>query len=132
MTSNANSIAQKASFAALKGSKKDIEVMRQEYVRRRDYMVGRINSIDGLSCKQPQGAFYIFMKVADIFGKHYKGIQINASAEFAKELLENYQVAVVPSEGFGMQGYIRLSYATSMRNIMEGLNRIESFVRELV
>lgn len=130
-TSNPNSIAQKASVAALEGLKDDIAAMREEYQKRRNYMVEKINSIPGLSCKKPSGAFYVMMNISKLMGKSYQGSTINNSDEFADVLLEKANVAVVPGSGFGVQGYVRLSYATSMANIEEGLSRIEKFVGEI-
>ena len=130
-TSNPNSIAQKASVAALDGTKDDIEKMKVEFRKRRDYMFERINTIPGLSCRKPSGAFYIMMNVSKLLGKTYQGKVINSTDDFATILLENVNVAVVPSTGFGLKGYVRLSYATSLENITEGLNRIEKFVNEI-
>lgn len=130
-TSNPNSIAQKASVAALEGSKDEIEKMRNEYMKRRNYMVERINSMENVSCKKPEGAFYVMMNISKLIGKQYKGKSITNSDEYAESLLENAKVAVVPGTGFGIDGYVRFSYATSIENIKEGLDRIEKFNREL-
>ena len=130
-TSNPNSIAQKASVTALDGSKQDIVMMRNEYLKRRDYMVERINSISGISCLKPQGAFYVMMNVSRLFEKEFRGTIIKNSEVFAELLLENAKVAVVPGSGFGIEGYVRLSYATSISNIAEGIRRIENFVGEI-
>jgi aspartate aminotransferase len=127
-TSNPNSIAQAASVEALLGDQSSIDVMRNEYIKRRDYMVERINSIDGISCKKPNGAFYIFMNVKGLLGVERYGKVFNSASELSDDLLERALVAVVPSEGFGIDGYVRLSYATSMENIKEGLDRIEKYV----
>ena len=130
-TSNPNSIAQKASVAALVGSKDDIAIMNEEYQKRRNFMVEKINTISGLSCKKPSGAFYVMMNVSSVKGKSYNDKLINSCDEFAEVLLEKANVAVVPGAGFGIEGYVRLSYATSMANITEGLSRIEKFVKDL-
>jgi len=130
-TSNPNSIAQKASVAALDGPKNEIDFMRNEYAKRRNYMVERINSIKDISCSKPQGAFYIMMNISKLIGKQFKDEPINNADKFAELLLENVMVAVVPGSGFGIKGYVRLSYATSMENIKEGLDRIEKFNKEL-
>lgn len=129
MTSNPNSIAQFASVEALSGDQSSIGVMKAEYLKRRDYMCGRINSIDGLSCLTPHGAFYVFMNVSGILGKEHYGRVINTAAEFCDDLLERALVALVPSDGFGVEGYVRLSYATSMENIQNGLDRIEKYIK---
>ena len=130
-TSNPNSIAQKAAVAALDGGKEFIAEMRTQYEKRRSFMVDRINSIDGVSCKKPSGAFYVMMNIGNLIGKNYNGKIITDSDVFAEVLLEGVKVVVIPSTAFGISGYIRFSYAVSMKNIEEGLNRIESFVKEL-
>jgi aspartate aminotransferase len=94
-------------------------------------MVERINNIEGLSCRMPKGAFYVMMNVSKTFGKYIEGKVIKDSTTFAEALLEKYKVAVVPGIAFGADEYVRLSYATSMKNIKEGLDRIEQFVKEL-
>lgn len=128
-TSNPNSIAQYASVEALNGDQSTIDVMKAEYVKRRDYMVERINSIDGLSCLNPHGAFYIFMNVKGALGKEHYGKMINTADELCVDMLDRALVAMVPSEGFGIEGYVRLSYATSMETIKEGLDRIEKYLK---
>ncbi len=128
-TSNPNSIAQVASVEAIKGDQSIIDIMRAEYIKRRDYMVDRINSIDGLSCRMPHGAFYIFMNVKEVLGKEHYGKMINTAQELCEDILEKALVALVPSEGFGIDGYVRLSYATSMEAITTGLDRIEEYLQ---
>ena len=128
-TSNPNSIAQAASVEALNGDQSIIDIMKAEYVKRRDYMVERINSIDGLSCKKPNGAFYIFMNVKDVLGKEHYGKMINTASDLCDDILDRALVAMVPSEGFGIDGYVRLSYATSMEVITAGLDRIEQYLK---
>lgn len=128
-TSNPNSIAQAASVEALLGDQASVEEMRCEYLKRRDYMVERINSIDGVSCKKPSGAFYVFMNVKALLGKVHYGKQINTAGELCDDILGRALVALVPSEGFGVDGYVRLSYATSTENIKEGLDRIEKYIK---
>ncbi len=128
-TSNPNSIAQAASVEAILGDQSSIATMKEEYIKRRNYMVDRINSIVGLSCKKPNGAFYVFMNVKDLLGKEHYGKTFNTASELCDDILERALVALVPSEGFGIDGYVRLSYATSMENIKEGLDRIEKYVR---
>jgi aspartate aminotransferase len=132
-TSNPNSIAQKAALEALKNpaKKQAVDTMVEEFAKRRKYMVERINNIEGLSCRMPKGAFYVMMNVSKTFGKYIEGKVIKDSTTFAEALLEKYKVAVVPGIAFGADEYVRLSYATSMKNIKEGLDRIEQFVKEL-
>jgi aspartate aminotransferase len=131
-TSNPNSIAQYASLAALNGPKDIIKDMVSQFDSRRRFMVDRINSIDGISCTPPQGAFYVMMNINDILNRMHNGRVLGGSLDFADALLESKNVAVVPGIAFGADGYVRLSYATSKENIEEGLNRIESFVKELI
>lgn len=128
-TSNPNSIAQAASVEALNGDQSSVESMRLEYEKRRDYMVERINSIDGISCRKPDGAFYIFMNMKEVLGKEHYGKVINTVSELCDDILDKALVALVPSEGFGIDGFARLSYATSMENIIEGLDRIEKYIK---
>ena len=94
-------------------------------------MVEKINAIPGLSCRKPQGAFYIMMNIKQMLGKHYAGRMIESSLDFAELLLAEKQVALVPGVAFEAEGYCRLSYAVSMENILEGLSRIGEFVAEL-
>lgn len=126
--SNPNSIAQAATIAALEGPQDEVEAMRQVFAERRNHMVKRINEIDGVSCITPQGAFYVMMNIKELFGKTYCGKTINSSDDFAEVLLENAKVALVPGSGFGAEGYVRWSYATSIENIDKGLDRLEAFL----
>lgn len=129
-TSNPNSIAQKAALAALEGPQDIIDEMAAEFVKRRDYMVDRINKIPGLSCIKPNGAFYVMMNISKIIGKEICGTVVKGSDDFANLLLEKANVALVPGSGFGTDIHVRLSYATSLKNITEGLNRIENFLNK--
>lgn len=128
-TSNPNSIAQYASVEALEGPQSEIEKMRKEFELRRNYMVEKINSIKGLFCKKPQGAFYVMINISNFKNKVIKGYEIKSSIDFCNALLEKEKVAAIPGSAFGSDDYIRLSYATSMDNIIKGLERIENFVR---
>ncbi len=122
-TSNINSITQKASIVGLSAEiAPEVEKMVKAFHERRDYAVSRINSIDGLSVVKPAGAFYLFVNISKIS---------NDSMKFSKDLLNNEGVAVVPGVGFGAEGYIRMSFATSMKNIENGLNRLEKFVKSI-
>ncbi len=129
--SNPNSIAQKAAVAALDGSQECVEEMHLAFDERRKYMYDRIKNIPGLNCLEPRGAFYLFVNLEETEGKTFRGEKIGSSDDFARLLLESSQVAIVPGTGFGLSNYARLSFATSMDNIVEGLNRIETFVKEL-
>ncbi len=128
-TSNPNSIAQAAAVEALNGDQSIIETMKKTYIERRDYMVDKINSIDGLSCKTPHGAFYVFMNVKDVLNKEHYGKMINTANELCQDILDRALVALVPSEGFGVEQNVKLSYATSMDTIKTGLDRIEKYLK---
>ncbi len=131
-TSNACSIAQYASVEALQSDESAafVSKMQQVFDERRKYMMQRLSDIDGLKFAEPQGAFYIFVDVSGVFGKTYEGQLIGGSLAFADAALKK-GVAVVPGAAFGNDNCIRLSYATSMDDIKEGLNRIAEFVKEL-
>lgn len=124
-TSNPNTIAQYASIEALKGDQTAIENMIKEFSNRREVMVSLINSISGLSCKLPLGAFYVMVNISAYIGQEIDNVKINSSMDFANYLLDKAKVAVIPGSGFGEDNYIRLSYATSLGNIEQGLNRIK-------
>ncbi|RYD04614.1 hypothetical protein N752_14670 [Desulforamulus aquiferis] len=102
-----------------------------EFVKRRDYMLERLNAIPGVTCPKPGGAFYLYPNVSSYFGKVYQGTPVNNATDMANLLLEVAEVAVVPGIAFGGDDFIRLSYATSMENIKEGIDRIEKFLSEL-
>ena len=130
-TSNPNAMAQHASVAALNGDQGCVEEMRLMFEKRRDFMVERINGIQGLSCVKPGGAFYIMMNITQCLGRSFEGQSIPDSMAFADVLLKEKHVAVVPGVAFEAEGYVRLSYAISMEAISEGLDRIEAFVNAL-
>ena len=102
--------------------------MRQAFQTRRDYIVDRVNSIQGIHCLRPEGAFYILINVKDVLGRTIGGVPIGSAQEFATELLKQGLVATVPGEGFGAPGFIRWSYAASMENIRKGMDRLEEFL----
>ncbi|RXM83247.1 hypothetical protein DP153_05895 [Clostridium tetani] len=131
MTSNPNSIAQYAALEALTGEQESINSMVSEFEKRRNYMVERINSINGIECIEPKGAFYMFADINKVIGKKINGEEIKNSVDFCEKLLELYKVAVVPGAAFGLENHIRLSYAISMENIEKGLDRISNCVSEL-
>ncbi len=127
-TSNPCSISQYASVEGLTGDQDSVSEMKKHFGQRRDYMAETINSIRGLSCKKPEGAFYIMMNFTNLIGKEINGKTINSSMDFSNLLLEEANVAVVPGIAFGDDKYVRLSYATSMENIEKGLLRIKKIV----
>lgn len=130
-TSNPNTIAQYASIEGIRGPQDSVETMRKCFLERRDYIVKGINSIEGLSCRNPEGAFYIMVNIQNYFGKYCKEKQITNSFDFSEALLEEEKLAVIPGIGFGQEGYIRLSYAASINMIQKGIERIEKFVSDL-
>ncbi|MEW6602491.1 MAG: pyridoxal phosphate-dependent aminotransferase [Nitrospirota bacterium] len=130
-TSNVTSITQKASVEALRGPQDFLQTMLAEFDRRRKYMVERLNSMKGVTCKTPVGAFYAFPNVSSYYGKKFNGTPLNNSLELSTYLLEHGKVALVPGSAFGDDKYIRLSYATSMENIKKGLDRIEEALGSL-
>ena len=127
-TSNPCSISQYASIEAIRGNQDSVEEMKKHFVERRNYMVETINSIKDLSCNKPQGAFYVMVNFTKLLGKTINGKVINSSLDFANLLLDDGNVAVVPGVAFGDDKYVRLSYATSMENIENGLQRIKEIV----
>lgn len=131
-TSGASSIAQAAGVAGLLGTQEPIEMMRQEFDRRRQYMLARLNAMPGVRVDVvPEGAFYLFPNVAALFGKSYRGRKIENSDDLAALILEEGRVGLVPGSGFGAPNYLRLSYASSMERIQTGLDRIEKLLVEL-
>ena len=128
VTSNANSIAQYAGVEALNGPKDEIEKMVGKFEERRNLMIDRIKNITGLSVIRPEGAFYVMINLENYLGKSINENVINNSVDFSRELLEHEKVAVIPGSAFGLDKYIRLSYATSEELILKGLDRIESFL----
>ncbi len=125
-----SSIAQWAAVEALNGPQDGIAEMRKAFESRRNYFVQRMNSIPGVSCLKPEGAFYIMMNLDQLLGKTIQGALIGNADDFAKAFLEKGLVAVVPCTGFGAPNYVRWSYATSMENIKAGMDRLERFLAE--
>ncbi|MFH1339046.1 MAG: pyridoxal phosphate-dependent aminotransferase [Candidatus Omnitrophota bacterium] len=130
-TSNPASISQKAALSAICGAQEETKRMVEEFRRRRDYAVERLGRIKGVSCLKPHGAFYLFVDVSEILKKHYKAKKLGRTEAFAEILLSQARVAVVPGSVFGTEGYVRLSFATSMENIAKGIDRIEGFISKL-
>ncbi len=128
--SNPCSIAQYASVAALNGGEDFIAKMHATFDERRRYMVGRLQKMNGVICPEPMGAFYAFADVSALYGKSYKGKKIEGSLQFADAALSE-GVALIPGIAFGDDHSVRLSYAISMEDIKEGLDRLERFISEL-
>ena len=131
-TSNPSSISQMAAVEALRGPQDLLEKRRREFERRKDFIVKRLNEIPGISCFDPMGAFYVFPSVGGLAGKRWSRGEIDGSIAFTEFLLEEAKVAVVPGIAFGKENHLRISYATSMENIEEGMDRIERAVGTLL
>lgn len=126
-TSNPSTIAQHAALEALKGVDEDVQRMYEAYCERRAFLVGALNNVEGICCTDPDGAFYVFPDVSAFFGRG----GIADSQSFADFLLDEARVAVVPGAAFGLDEFVRISYATSMERLQEGIRRIEAAVKRL-
>ncbi len=127
-TTNPSSISQAAAVEALNGTQDFIKTRADSFKERRDYVVKALNSINGLSCLKPSGAFYVFPNCKKLLGEKTK---LKTDKEFVEKLLEKAEVAVVQGSAFGLDGYFRISYATSMENLKKALDRIKSFCESL-
>jgi aspartate aminotransferase len=125
-TSNPTSIAQWAAIEALNGPQESVSMMLAEYATRRSWLLGALRKIEGITCDEPEGAFYAFPDVRGCF----QGV-VKTSGEFSQRLLEEEQVVVTDGAGFGCEGFLRISYATSMEQLKEGVARLERFVTNL-
>ena len=131
-TTNTSSISQAAAEEALNGTQDFIKKRSDAFKERRDFVVKKLNSIEGLSCKNPEGAFYVFPNCKDCIGKKdVNKKEIVNDTDFVTSLLENTGVAVVQGSAFGKEGYFRISYATSMKNLSEALDKIEEYCKQL-
>ncbi len=130
-TSNPNSIAQKAALAALTGPQGCVKEMVEAFKKRREFIVERLNVIDGIGCNMPEGAFYCFPNMSSFYGKSFNGKKIEGSLDFADYLLEEAKIACVPGIAFGDDDFIRFSYATDIKVIEKGLDRLESALSRL-
>jgi len=130
MTQNPVTFAQYAAIAALGDSGSIVEKMRAEFERRGKYMAQRLNSIEGIECSEPTGAFYCFPDVSSHYGRNINGVKINGSMDFAKALLEQANVALVPGSPFGCDNNVRLSFACSLEQITKGLDRLEKWLSQ--
>lgn len=127
LTSNVANVSQRAAIAALTGDQTPVEQMREAFAKRRKLIVDGLQAIDGFDVPVPDGAFYAYPDVTGVLGKTWHGKQLNTSLELADALLEQANVAVVPGEAFGPSGYLRLSYALSDEQLLEGIARIQKF-----
>jgi len=130
-TSNPNSIAQAAGVAALTGTQEPIGIMAKEFAQRRNYVVQRLRAMPGISCTLPEGAFYVFPRVSAYFGARWQDKTITSAMDLSLYLLQEAKVALVAGEGFGSPNHVRISYATSMQNLEQGLDQIETALKRL-
>ncbi len=130
-TSGANSIAQKAALAAITGDQSSVEEMRRAFDGRRQYMLGRLRAMEGISCPEPRGAFYTFPRISAYYGRTMDGEAVSGSMAFCTALLEYAKLALVPGAAFGNDEHVRLSYAASMEEISEAMDRLEWFLSKL-
>ncbi len=130
MTQNPVSFVQYGGLEALKDPNNEVEKMRVEFEKRGKYMAERLNAMEGVKCHQPQGAFYCFPDVSAHYGRNIGGVDIKGSMEFAKALLEQANVAIVPGMPFGCDENIRFSFAVSMDQISEGMDRLEKWLKK--
>ena len=127
-TSNPSSVSQAAAVEALNGKQDFIQERSDAFKERRDFVVNSLNSIKGINCLTPNGAFYVFPSCKKFLGKKTK---LKTDTDFVRELLEKQNVAVVQGSAFGLDGYFRISYATSMENLKKAMERIKSFCESL-
>ncbi len=129
-TSNVANVSQAAAIAAVSGDLSAVDTMRESFDRRRRTIVRMLNEIDGVVCPEPQGAFYAYPSVKGVLGREIRGRRPSTSTELAELILEEAEVAVVPGEAFGTPGYLRLSYALSDEDLVEGVSRIQKLLAE--
>ena len=127
-TSNPSSISQAAAVEALSGTQDFIKTRSDSFKERRDFVVNSLNNISGISCLKPEGAFYVFPNCKKLLSKKTK---LKTDKDFVEKLLEKSEVAVVQGSAFGLDGYFRISYATSMENLKKAMERIKSFCESL-
>ena len=131
-TTNPSSISQAAAVEALNGNQDFISIRAKAFEERRDFVVNTLNSINGIKCLKPDGAFYVFPNCKNLIGKKdINGKKIENDTDFVQSLLENNGVAVVQGSAFGLEGYLRISYATSMENLKKALKTISDFCESL-
>ena len=131
-TTNPSSISQAAAVEALNGNQDFIQIRSKAFQERRDFVVNSLNAIEGIKCIKPQGAFYVFPSCKGVIGKKDKiGNKITNDSDFVQSLLENNGVAVVQGSAFGLEGFFRISYATSMDKLKDAMGRIKNFCESL-
>jgi aspartate aminotransferase len=131
ITTNPTSISQHAATEALAGPQDDVDQMKTQYQKRRDYIVKALNSIESVSCRMPEGAFYVFPNISNLLKKKSEDAVIGDSVRFCTYILDEARVALVPGKAFGCDNFVRLSYATDMPSIREGIERIIFAVNKL-
>jgi aspartate aminotransferase len=131
MTTGPNAPAQYASLEAFRNSHNSVEKMVVEFDKRRKYLVDRLNSIQGVTCNLPKGAFYAMPNVSSFYGKSWGNYKINNSMDLTNFLLEEAKVAVAPGEAFGIDDNIRIAYSNSMENIVKGMDALEKALKKL-
>lgn len=130
-TSNPTSIAQAAAVQAIRGPQDEVAIMVREFHKRRDIIVDKLNAVDGICCRKPEGAFYVFPNISKLFGRSGNGKKLNSPCDIVDYFLEEAKVAGVPGEDFGSNEHIRFSYATSLEDIEKGCARIRQAVAKL-
>lgn len=131
LTSNVNNIAQLAALTAIEGPMDEVERMREAFDRRRRKIVEMLNEIEGVTCPMPQGAFYAYPDVRELLGGRLGDRVLETSQDLAEVILEQAEVAVVPGEAFGPSGYLRLSYALSDEDLVEGMTRVQRLLAQV-
>ncbi len=129
MSSHTSSISQKAAAAALMGNQSVVKAMRDEFKKRRNFLYRELSSINGIRLNLPEGAFYLFPSVESLLGKTFHGVTLNTSIDVAEYLLNKHWVATVPGDAFGAEGYLRLSYASSMAELEKAAERLKGAFR---
>lgn len=130
-TSATSAISQKAALAALKGPQHDMEVMVEEFKRRKDYVVARLNAMEGITCPDVKGAFYVYPDVQSYLGKRFGDQVIENAVDLCQYLLDEALISTVPGEAYNVPGKIRISYSNSMENLEKALDRLEQALAQL-
>lgn len=131
-TSHANAIAQQAAIEAITGPQDAVEFMRKEFEVRRNFFHEELNKLEGISCDKPEGAFYLFPDISKLFHHSTDVLKVDSSFDFAMYLLYEAKIATVPGSAFGAEGYLRMSYATSMDNLEEAVRRLKIAVNKIL
>ena len=130
-TTSATTFAQVAAITALKDCDEDVEMMRQEFAKRRDYTYSRLSKMPGITCTKPDGAFYFMPDISSYFGKTGNGKEIKNALDFCEYILEEAQIAIVPGDAFSFPGTVRIAYPASMETIREGMDKFEEALLKL-